>query len=79
MGTVAVVGEPVRTRGFGLAGATVFETDSAADVVDAWENLPDDVVVVILTPDAAAVLRSRHRDRDGAARSDAWYTVVMPP
>jgi vacuolar-type H+-ATPase subunit F/Vma7 len=79
MGTIAVVGEAVRTRGFGVAGAMVFEADTAADVIDAWESLPDDVVAVILTPDAAAALRSRHRDRDGADGRDARYTVVMPP
>ena len=73
MGTIAVIGEAVRTRGFGLAGATVYETADPADVVRAWKQLPANVVVVILSPTAAAALGSRDRSESGR------YVVVMPP
>lgn len=56
MGTIAVIGESVRTIGFGLAGAIVFECESPAQVRHAWEALPDDVLTVILTPAAQAAL-----------------------
>jgi vacuolar-type H+-ATPase subunit F/Vma7 len=72
MGTIAVIGEAVRTAGFGLAGALVFECESPDDVRQAWAALPDDVVSVIVTPAAAEVLRL------GAKRESSPPMVVMP-
>ena len=73
MSTIAVIGEAVRTRGFGLAGAIVYETTGSADAVRAWEKLPVDVAVLILTPAAALALGSR------TASERSPYVVVMPP
>ncbi|HWF42836.1 MAG TPA: V-type ATP synthase subunit F [Acidothermaceae bacterium] len=73
MGTIAVIGEAVRTAGFGLAGAIVFECETPDEVRKAWDALPNHVVSVIVTPTAAAALRS-DVDRDLVPP-----VVVMPP
>ncbi len=72
MGTIAVIGEAVRTAGFGLAGAIVFECETPAEVRQAWDALPDQVLTVILTPAADATLRSY------AGRGASRPVVVMP-
>jgi vacuolar-type H+-ATPase subunit F/Vma7 len=56
VGTVAVIGEEVRVRGFGLAGAHVLPADRPEQVREAWRGLPDDVSLVILTGAAVAAL-----------------------
>ncbi|HMK11076.1 MAG TPA: V-type ATP synthase subunit F [Acidimicrobiales bacterium] len=56
MSTIVVLGERHRVEGFALAGATVFVAADADSVRDAWARLPDDVVVVVLTPAAADAL-----------------------
>jgi vacuolar-type H+-ATPase subunit F/Vma7 len=53
--TVAVIGEEPLVRGYLLAGAQVLPADDPEQVRAAWRRLPEDVVVVILTPAAAAV------------------------
>jgi vacuolar-type H+-ATPase subunit F/Vma7 len=61
-GTVAVIGEEVLVRGFGLAGARVLPAEDPAAVRAAWQELPGEVVLVILTRPAAAALAGRDRD-----------------
>ena len=70
MSTVAVIGISAQVAGFTLAGARVFPADSAAQARVAWQALPDDVAVVILTKDAADAVGTEHTDR---------LTVVLPP
>lgn len=71
MGAVAVIGEPPRVDGFGLAGALVFVATTAEEVRDAWQRLPEDVEVVILTQLAAeTVVAEPARGRP--------YPVVLP-
>ncbi|HEY3259735.1 MAG TPA: V-type ATP synthase subunit F [Pseudonocardiaceae bacterium] len=71
MTTVAAIGERTRVDGFALAGVLVQVADAAAEVRTAWQALPSDVAVVLLTPSAAAVL-----DAECAA---TWpMTVVLP-
>jgi vacuolar-type H+-ATPase subunit F/Vma7 len=72
MGRAAVIGEPLRIYGFGLAGALVCPAPTRADAVDAWQNLPPDVAVVLLTQSAAAWLADALE-----ARPDV-LTVTMP-
>jgi vacuolar-type H+-ATPase subunit F/Vma7 len=72
MGAIAVIGEGVRTAGFGLAGAIVFECDTPAEVRQAWDALPDQVLAVIVTPAADAALRTF------AGRDARRPVVVMP-
>lgn len=73
MGHVAVIGEPVRVRGYALAGADVHECPDEAAVRSAWAALPDDVVVVILSPAAAAAI-----DLTGRPAAARPLTVVLP-
>ena len=63
MTTVAALGEGALVEGFALAGAVVFGADDDAAVDRAWEALPGDVAVLILTPRAAARLRPRFAER----------------
>jgi vacuolar-type H+-ATPase subunit F/Vma7 len=72
MGRLAVIGAPTSVLGFGLAGVLVQEADDVAAVRRAWAALPDDVEVVVLTPEAARVLADEPSERPGPLR------VVMP-
>jgi vacuolar-type H+-ATPase subunit F/Vma7 len=72
MGGVAVIGEQGLTQGFLLAGALVLPAESSQAVRTAWQQLPPDVVVVVLTPSAAEALGDELH-ADGRP-----LTVVMP-
>lgn len=56
MGRVVAIGAGVTVRCYGLAGATVMVAEDAESARQAWRALSPDVVLVILTPDCAAVL-----------------------
>ncbi len=56
MARVAVIGEAVRVAGYALAGALVCPAASPEQARDAWRQLPPDVAVVMLSPNAAAWL-----------------------
>jgi vacuolar-type H+-ATPase subunit F/Vma7 len=71
MTEVAVLGEPVLTLGYALAGAKVLAAGTTAEVLQRWAELPPEVGVVILTAKAAEAL--------GTARLEAAVlTVVLP-
>jgi vacuolar-type H+-ATPase subunit F/Vma7 len=61
MGTVAVIGDQARIRGFALVGALTLAAEDPAAVRDAWRALPDGVEVVILTAAADRALPDRDR------------------
>ncbi len=69
---IAAVGELLRVRGFGLAGASVHVAETPESVVDAWQSLDERIEVVILTPSAAAALGDAVRARPEV------LVVVMP-
>jgi vacuolar-type H+-ATPase subunit F/Vma7 len=71
-GTVVALGEPARVEGYRLAGAVVRAADTPASVREAWCDLPDGTVLVVLTSRAASALGTR------ALAPDAPLTVVMP-
>jgi vacuolar-type H+-ATPase subunit F/Vma7 len=77
VGRIAVLGEDARVTGFGLAGALVRPADGPREVEEAWDALPTDVQVVILTPRAAEHLGCARRDR--AWERPEVLRVVMPP
>jgi len=56
MSRAAVIGETLRVQGFTLAGAVVCPAESPGEARAAWQGLPPDVAVVILTASAAAWL-----------------------
>jgi vacuolar-type H+-ATPase subunit F/Vma7 len=69
----AVIGETVRVQGYALAGAVVYPAEDAGQARAAWQSLPPDIAVVVLTARAAAWLGDAPRRRDGV------LPVVMPP
>ena len=72
---VAAIGERERVSGFSLAGVLVAAAGDADSVRAAWEALPADVGLVILTRASRAALASRGLlARDGTTR--LW--TVMP-
>jgi vacuolar-type H+-ATPase subunit F/Vma7 len=70
---VAVLGDPVRTAGYRLAGAQLLAATTVAEVRRQWRELPADVGVVLLTPAAAEALGPQ------ALESTTVLTVVLPP
>ena len=74
MGRMAAIGEEARVQGFALAGALPVAAGTAEEVRRAWRELPDDVVLVVLTPPAAAALAAEIADPDSTR-----LTAVMPP
>ncbi|MFP4634418.1 MAG: hypothetical protein ACLFRD_01035 [Nitriliruptoraceae bacterium] len=64
MSRVVALGETSRVEGYALAGVTVLATDR--DGVDrAWQRVPDDTGLLVLTPTAAADLEARLASRPG--------------
>lgn len=72
MARVAVIGEPLRIYGYGLAGALVFPACDRPEALRRWRELPGDVAVVLLTPGAAEWLAG-----ELASQPDA-LPVVLP-
>ena len=72
MARAAVIGEALRVEGYALAGAAVYAAHDEAGVRQAWQALPDDVAVVVLTPRAAGWLG------DEIVRRPGLLPVVMP-
>lgn len=64
MSRIVALGEAARVAGYVLAGVTVLETDEVGTLA-AWDRLPDDTGLVVLTPEAADALAGRltHDDR----------------
>ena len=73
MARAAVIGEAVRTAGFALAGAVVLPAGSPEEARAAWDSLPADIAVLVLTPHAAAWLGEAPQSRR------AVLLAVMPP
>jgi len=71
MATAAIIGEELRIEGYWLAGALVCPAESRYEAAAAWESLPTDTGVLIMTPSAADWLADRLRQRP------ELLTVVM--
>lgn len=48
--SVVAMGDPVRVRGWALAGVQVVPATTRAQARDAWSQLPDSVTLVIVDP-----------------------------
>ena len=72
MGRVTAVGEQRRVAGLALAGVDVVVAEEAQAVHEAWQTLPADVDLVILSPAAAAALGPERLTRGRP------LTAVMP-
>ena len=53
------MGERSRVEGFALAAVEVVPAERPEEVTAAWERLPEDTGVLLLTPMAAAALAGR--------------------
>ncbi len=73
MARVVALGERVVVAGYALAGAVVLPAESDPEVRAAWESLPEDVGVVVLTAAAARCLG------ETVAATSYPLTVVIPP
>jgi vacuolar-type H+-ATPase subunit F/Vma7 len=71
MSRAAVIGEALRVQGYGLAGADVYPAEDGDEASAAWQSLPADTAVVVLTARAAACLGEQIAQRRGI------LTVVM--
>jgi vacuolar-type H+-ATPase subunit E/Vma4 len=71
---IAAIGERERVGGFALAGVLVVAANDPESVRTAWEALPAEVGVVILTPAAHTALASNGM----LARAEARLWTVMP-
>jgi len=70
---IVAIGEQERLRGFTLAGVDVVAAEDPAGARAAWQALPPDAGLVILTPAAHAALGASELDARGKR---LW--VVMP-
>jgi vacuolar-type H+-ATPase subunit F/Vma7 len=73
MSHIVAIGEQQPLRGFALAGVEVVVADDPADTRAAWDALPAEVALVILTPAAHAAISASKLDSRGQR---LW--VVMP-
>jgi hypothetical protein len=73
MAAAAVIGEELAVEGYALAGCVVLPAGNPDEVNSAWQALPPDTVLLILTDSAASWLAERL-----AQRPDIM-TAVMPP
>lgn len=72
MARVAVIGEGTRVAGYALGGAVVLVAETNEEIRAAWDGLPADVAVVILTKEAARAVGPGHTS------SAAPLSVVLP-
>ncbi|GLW50350.1 hypothetical protein Stsp02_60110 [Streptomyces sp. NBRC 14336] len=73
MARVAAIGERPRVAGLATAGVLVLPVTGPQDVRAAWARLPEDVGLVLLTPEAAGALPPETLD------GPEPLLVVMPP
>jgi vacuolar-type H+-ATPase subunit F/Vma7 len=72
MSRAVAIGDGRRLAGFALAGVIVAPAADGAAVRAAWDALPEDTALVILSPDA----REHLDDRLGERTSLVW--AVLP-
>jgi vacuolar-type H+-ATPase subunit F/Vma7 len=73
MSTIVAIGERERVGGFALAGVRIAPADDPDAVRGAWERLPENAGLVILTTAAHRALAA-----EGFGDDDDRLWVVMP-
>jgi vacuolar-type H+-ATPase subunit F/Vma7 len=63
MSRIVALGERNRIQGYAIAGVDPVAAGTADETTEAWRQLPRDVAVLILTPQAAAELAGRLSER----------------
>lgn len=71
--TAAVIGEELAVEGYALAGCVLLPADNPDELNSAWQALPPDTVLLILTDSAASWLAERL-----AQRPDIMTAVMAP-
>ncbi len=74
MGAVVAIGARARVQPFALAGVDWRDATTPADVRAAWTALPQDTVLVLLTPEARQALAD-----ELAAVTSRPLWVELPP
>lgn len=69
MSRAAAIGEDVRLAGYALAGVEVLAAEDRPAAVRAWEELPDDVGLLLLTPLTDEALAERFVERPELLRA----------
>lgn len=70
--SVVALGDPVRVRGWALAGARVVPATTRQQARDAWSQLPDTVTLVVADPLIADSL-------DDLLSPEGPLLAVLPP
>jgi vacuolar-type H+-ATPase subunit F/Vma7 len=73
MATAAVIGEFLAVQGYALAGAVICPADGPDEAAAAWDALPPDTALAIMTTNAATWLVDRLQRRPDV------LTAVMRP
>lgn len=73
MAAAAVIGEALAVEGYALAGAVVHGANTLAEATAAWDSLPQDTALLIMTERAAQWLAARLAERPG------MLTAVLRP
>ena len=63
MATAAVIGEALAIEGYALAGAMIYAAHDYEEAVAAFQSLPADTALLILTASAAEWLTDRLQQR----------------
>lgn len=63
MGRIAVLGDGHRIQALAIAGVESHPATTDEEAAAAWQALPHDVAVLILTPEAAGALAHRVEER----------------
>lgn len=71
MGRIAALGNGHRIQALSIAGVEPHPANTNEEAVAAWQSLPSDVAVLVLTPESAAALAPRL-----AERPDLLVTVL---
>lgn len=71
MSRAVAIGDGLELAGYALAGVHVSAASTDAEVITAYEALPDDSALIILTPEAREILADRLEER-----SELVYTVL---
>ena len=72
MSRIVALGDPIWVEGFSLAGATVIPATDPDAIRAAWETLPDDTGVLVLTEESAQALGEALEERP------SLLSVVIP-